>query len=170
MWCANFTLEVSYLVHNWRQRLNCRCMNYSTTVAILSTDSLPPWLQLGMMPWTDPLLISEVLDSEIISHLVLRRTEWWLWIYTDVHIRHENYLLRKAAKSLSLYSHMVYPCVVINLRATLACQDSDSVCNIEINGIYILEILLLEWLHAYFILFCLLCTASWQIWGEGVSF
>ena len=37
---------------------------------------------------------------------------------------------------------MVYPCVVINLRATLACQESDSVYTTEIIGIYILEILL----------------------------
>ena len=84
-------------VHNWRQR--CRCANFSTIGALLLTDNLLPWLQLSMMPWTDNyLLISEVLDSEIISYLALRCTEWWLWTYTDVHIRHESYLLRQAAK------------------------------------------------------------------------
>ena len=49
---------MSYLVYNCRQRLNCRCTNFSTTGALLLTNSLPPWLQLGMMPWTDSLLIS----------------------------------------------------------------------------------------------------------------
>ena len=57
---------------------------------------------------------------------------------------------------------MVYPCVIIDLHATLACQDSK---------IYILEILLLEWLLAYyFVLSALPLTdgPSEVLWGGGV--
>ena len=68
----------------------------------------------------------------------------------DVHINHENYLLRQAVElqpKVQLYvcSHMVYPCVIIDLHATLACQDSDS-------GVVAGVVACL--------LFCLLCTAS----------
>ena len=79
-------------------------------------------------------------------------------------MRHENYLLRQAAKhqpkaQLYMCSHMVYPCVVIDLCATLACQDLDSIFyTIDINGIYILEILNPGVVAG--LLFCLLCTAS----------
>ena len=38
--CANFTLEVSYLVHNWRQRLDCRCTNFSTTGALFGVEQI----------------------------------------------------------------------------------------------------------------------------------
>ena len=84
-----------------------------------------------------------------------------IWICTDSHISHENYLLKQAVKlqpKVQLYvcSHRVYSCVVIDLHATLACQDSDSVFyTIEINGIYILNAGVVACL-----LFCLLCTAS----------
>ena len=86
------------------------------------------------------------------------------WIYTDLHISHGKYLLKQAVKlqpKVQLYvcSHRVYSCAVIDLHATLACQDSDSVFyTIEINGIYILEILNAEVVAC--LLFCLLCTAS----------
>ena len=64
---------------------------------------------------------------------------------------------------------MVYPCVVIDLRAPLACQDSDSVFyTIEINGIYILEILLLEWwLLAYYFVSSVLPVDRWTQRGPG---
>ena len=53
---------------------------------------------------------------------------------------------------------MVYPCVVIDLRATLACQDSDPVFyTIEITGIYILEILSAE------VVACLLVETYWGV-------
>ena len=63
---------------------------------------------------------------------------------------------------------MVYPCVVIDIRATLACQDSDSVFyTVEINGIYISEILLLEWLLAYYFVSSALLFERWTQRGPG---
>ena len=81
-----------------------------------------------------------------------------------LHISPEKYLLKQAVKlqpkvQLYMCSHRVYSCVVIDFQATLACQDSDSVSyTIEINGIYILEILNAGVVAC--LLFCLLCTAS----------
>ena len=119
--------------------------------------------------WCHELTVClSVLDSEIISHLVLRQIEWWLWIHKDVHISHENYLFGQAVElqpKVQLYvcSHIVYRRVVIDLHATLACQDSDSVFyTIEINRIYILEILNAGVVACLF-WFCFLCTASWQM-------
>ena len=63
---------------------------------------------------------------------------------------------------------MVYPCVIIDLRATLACQDSDSVFyTMKLNGIYILEILLLEWLLAYYFVSSALPVDTWTQRGPG---
>ena len=107
-----------------------------------------------------------IIDRDLV-HLPMK------WIYTDVHIRHENYLLRQAAElhpkaKLYVCSHMVYPCVVIDLRATHACQDSDSAFyTFEINGIYILEILLLEWLLAYYFVSSALPVDRWTQRGLG---
>ena len=70
---------------------------------------------------------------------------------------------------------MVYPCVICDLHATLSCQDSDSIFHtIEINEIYILEILLLEQLLAYNFVSSALPIDRWTQrgpgGGKGVSF
>ena len=81
--------------------------------------------------------------------------------------------MRQAAKlqpkaQLYVCVHMVYPCVIFDLRAALSCQDSDSIFHtIEINRIYILEILLLEWLPAYYFVSSAVPVGRWTQRGPG---
>ena len=82
--------------------------------------------------------------------------------------------VRQAAKlqpiaQLYVCSHKMYPCVIIDLHATLACQDSNSIFYTkEINGIYILEMLLLEWLLAYYFVSLFRVPNYGYFFGSGI--